>query len=148
MDINGMNPDLTHPNDSIIKTYICSCHRIPTLSSYSLSALWRPTNAQWIGHTVLWQLSVTLMAWCHQECWNFLKQILWHGRNKNLFDNINERAWKLPGYLFLIFYRFQVNNDDITIGMRYACERAWSIHSQGSETGTEETLVRPGYFKT
>ena len=52
----------------------------------------------------------------------------YHSRNKNLFDSVSERPWKLPSYLFLIFCRFQVYNDDITI------ERAWSIYSHGSET--------------
>ena len=56
-----------------------------------------------------------------------LKQILSYSRNKNVFDTIGEGAWELPSHLFLIFCRFHVNNDDITIVMRHACERAWSI---------------------
>ena len=43
--------------------------------------------------------------------------------DKNLFDSISEGAWELPSYLFLIIRRFHVNNDDIAVVMRHACER-------------------------
>ena len=82
------------------------------------------------------------------KCWNFWKQILSYSQNKNLIDIISEGAWKLPSCLFHIFCRFHVNNDDITIVMRHACELVWSNNSHGSDTGPEERLVRIGYFKT
>ena len=82
-----------------------------------------------------------------------LKQILSYNRNKNLFDSISEGAWKLPSYLFLVFCRFHVNNDDI-ISLSSCSTRAnvydlfISIYSHGSESGPDDRLVHIGYFKT
>ena len=58
-------------------------------------------------------------TWCDVtgKCWNSLKQISPYSHNKKLFDSISEGAWELPSYHFLIFCRFRVNYDDITIVM-------------------------------
>ena len=47
-----------------------------------------------------------------------------------------------------VFCRFHVNNHDIAIAMRHACERGWSPYSHGSENGPEDRLVRINYYKT
>ena len=88
------------------------------------------------------------VVWRQRKMLKLIKQILSCSRNKNLFDSISEGAWELPRYLFLIFCWFHVNNGDITMVVGHACERAWSIYSNGSETGPDESLVRIGYFKT
>ena len=86
------------------------------------------------------------MVWRHWKLFIFLSQF-YHTVAKNLFDTGSEAARKLASYLFLIFCRFHVNNEDTTIVMRHACERTWSIYNHGSETGLEKRLLRIAFFK-
>ena len=100
------------------RVFLCVC-----VLSYWLT----PICALWI--VLIGWLGPVLckhMAWRHQKCLNFWKKILSYN-TKNLFHSISEGAWKLPSYLLPIFCWFHVNNNDITIFMRRACERAWSI---------------------
>ena len=69
--------------------------------------------------------------WRHHKMFKILMQIL--SQQKPIW-RYRWRAMELPSYMFLIFCQFHVNNDDITIVMRHAGEREWSIYSHGSET--------------
>ena len=141
--------------------------------SGSISALWRATKAQWIGHMMLKQLPVTLLLFgdqgggtrngfktCVLSEWyttlcalRFALPIKFKhtvATTNYLTVSLKEHGndLSMESYLFLIFCRFHVNNDDITIVMWHALERGWSIYSHGSVTGPDVRLVPIGYFKT
>ena len=97
----------------------------------TLCALWIAL-AEWNGPVLCKH-----MVWRHRKILKHLKQILAYSRHRYLLDSNREGTWKL---LFLIFCRFHVNNGHITIVMRHACKRAWSIYTHGSETGPSPIL--------
>ena len=56
-----------------------------------------------------------------------------YNHNKNLFDCISEAVWKLPSYLSFIFCWFHVNDNDITVLKRLACECVRSIKTMAAK---------------
>ena len=93
---------------------------------------------------VRWPVLCKHIVWRHRKCWNFLKKILSYNHNKTYLTVLRKKHANYK--VICCSFSVCVSNDDISIVMRHACERAWSIQSHGNETGAEERLSRIGSF--
>ena len=108
-----------------------------------------PNDSQRFVHVGSRWLSEMVLLLCKhmvRRRWKMLKFYHTVATETCLTVSVNEQeTTKLP---VPHFSQFHVNNDDITIVMRHACERASYTYSHVSEIGTEERLLHIDSFKT